>query len=154
LVGQLIVVPLASKRLGCFSESHNIEMPEQPLPQLKELKESSMIDGEGCDFRLAIVDRSNSLQKTADGVWAQFMEQHVLDTVYEEDEEGCDQTPISITCSPACTPITFTQLLKQTPNQLVSFKHLRHVHNITPWQKMIVFFENKIKATIHHVSYV
>jgi hypothetical protein len=113
-----------------------------------------MIDGEGCDFRLAIVDRSNSLQKTADGVWAQFMEQHVLDTVYEEDEEGCDQTPISITCSPACTPITFTQLLKQTPNQLVSFKHLRHVHNITPWQKMIVFFENKIKATIHHVSYV
>jgi hypothetical protein len=31
-------------------------MPQQPPPQLKELKESSMIDGEGCDFRLAIVD--------------------------------------------------------------------------------------------------
>ncbi|CAK9858424.1 unnamed protein product [Sphagnum jensenii] len=150
VVAYLIVVPLASKRLGCFSESPNIEMPQQPPPQLKELKESSMIDGEGCDFRLAIVDSSNSLRKTADGVWTQFIEQHVLDTVYEEDGEGCDQSPISIMRSPACTPITFTQLLKQTPNQLVSFKRLRHVHNITPWQKMILFFENKIKATIHH----
>ncbi|KAH9575702.1 hypothetical protein CY35_01G124300 [Sphagnum magellanicum] len=150
VVAYFIVVPLASKQLGCFSESPNIEMPQQPPPQLKELKESSMIDGEGCDFRLAIVDSSNSLQKTADGVWTQFIERHVLDTVYEEDGEGCDQTPISITCSPACTPITFTQLLKQTPNQLVSFKRLRHVHNITPWQKMILFFKNKIKAMIHH----
>lgn len=129
--------------------SNKIESKPTPDTSFKD-----MGDGQGNENQENLrKDSEDDLEKAADVLLKQFAERHVLETVYEADEEETGLSPQSnVECGPSCAPrVTFQQLLTQTSNRS-TFKRMRSRKELSRKQKILNRLKRLYLSTICHVN--
>ena len=129
--------------------SNKIESRPTPDTSFKD-----MGDGQGNENQENVrKDSDDDLEKAADVLLKQFAERHVLETVYEADEEETGLSPQNnVECGPSCAPrVTFQQLLSQTSNRS-RFKRMRSRKELSRKQEILNHLKRLYLSTICHVN--